>query len=85
MSIPDRHLIVIPIKNLSGFIMVPFAGIGVLSSGYIIKRYALNCTKSIKYCIIASVLATILSPMFLVSCPAHDLVGVTTSYEYRLI
>jgi sodium-independent organic anion transporter len=63
-----------------GSIMVPVAGLGTMSSGYIIKRFRLSCPATLKFSIAMVIFALVLSPMFLVYCSHSPLIGVETRY-----
>ncbi len=51
-----------------------------MASGYIVKRFRLNCQNTLKMCIVMVVFCLVLTPMFLVYCDHSPLVGLETSY-----
>ncbi|VDO97030.1 unnamed protein product [Soboliphyme baturini] len=65
---------------LIGFILVPFAGLGTMTSGYIVKRLRMSCRCTLKFCIIMAVGSLLLSPMFFVYCKPALLIGVQSDY-----
>ncbi|CDW52093.1 sodium independent organic anion transporter [Trichuris trichiura] len=59
-----------------GCIMVPSAGVGTLFSGYIVKRFHLSRSATLKFCVFMELCSFILSPMFVFYCDPADFVNL---------
>uniref|UniRef100_A0A1I8PGJ0 Solute carrier organic anion transporter family member n=1 Tax=Stomoxys calcitrans TaxID=35570 RepID=A0A1I8PGJ0_STOCA len=66
---------------LMGLITVPAGGGGTFLGGYLVKRFNLNCAGIIKLCLMVTVIATLFTSCFLLSCPNLNFAGVTTPYQ----
>ncbi|XP_030557239.1 solute carrier organic anion transporter family member 4A1 isoform X1 [Drosophila novamexicana] len=64
-----------------GLITVPAGGGGTFLGGYLVKKWQLACGGIIKMCLLATLLATLFTSCFLVTCPNAQFAGVTTAYE----
>lgn len=66
---------------LMGLITVPAGGGGTFLGGYLVKKFNLNCAGIIRLCLAVTVVATLFTSCFLLSCPNLSFAGVTTSYH----
>lgn len=66
---------------VSGIITVPAGGGGTFLGGYLVKKLKLCCSGTIKFCMIASIFATLFTICFFLSCPNLNFAGVTSSYQ----
>ncbi|XP_011292793.2 solute carrier organic anion transporter family member 4A1 [Musca domestica] len=66
---------------LMGLITVPAGGGGTFLGGYLVKKFNLNCSGIIKLCLGVTVIATVFTSCFLLSCPNLKFAGVTTGYQ----
>lgn len=62
-------------------ICVHAGGIGTYLGGYAVKKFMLCCSKTIKFCMISSLIAAIFTVCFLLSCPNINFAGVTSVYD----
>jgi len=78
----ERQFGVAPSKAnmLIGAIMVPMAGIGTMMSGYVIQKFRLSCSRTIKFCIMLLVASLLFTPMYFIYCDHDELVGIETDY-----
>lgn len=65
---------------LMGVITVPAGGGGTFLGGYLVKRFNLNCSDIIRLCLGATVVATLFTGCFFLSCPNLAFAGVTQAY-----
>lgn len=63
-----------------GMITVPAGGGGTFLGGYLVKRFNLNCAGIIRLCLCATIVATLFTGCFFVSCPNLRFAGVTQAY-----
>ncbi|XP_030241130.1 solute carrier organic anion transporter family member 4A1 [Drosophila navojoa] len=64
-----------------GLITVPAGGGGTFLGGYLVKKLNLACGGIIKMCLLATLVATVFTSCFLVSCPNAAYAGVTSAYD----
>lgn len=65
---------------LMGLITVPAGGGGTFLGGYLVKKFNLTCAGIIKLCLIATIVATLFTVCFFLSCPNLAFAGVSTPY-----
>lgn len=65
---------------LMGLITVPAGGGGTFLGGYLVKKFNLTCAGIIKLCLIATIIATLFTVCFFLSCPNLTFAGVTAPY-----
>ncbi|EDW77984.2 uncharacterized protein Dwil_GK24772 [Drosophila willistoni] len=65
-----------------GLITVPAGGGGTFLGGYLVKKWQLACNGIIKMCLLASLIASLFTFCFLVSCPNPPFAGVTTAHDH---
>lgn len=65
---------------LMGLITVPAGGGGTFLGGYLVKKFNLTCAGIIKLCLIATIIATLFTICFMLSCPNLTFAGVTATY-----
>lgn len=65
---------------LMGVITVPAGGGGTFLGGYLVKKFNLTCAGIIKLCLIATIIATLFTICFMLSCPNLTFAGVTAAY-----
>lgn len=65
---------------LMGVITVPAGGGGTFLGGYLVKKFNLTCAGIIKLCLIATIIATLFTVCFMLSCPNLSFAGVTAAY-----
>uniref|UniRef100_A0A5S6R1R0 Solute carrier organic anion transporter family member n=1 Tax=Trichuris muris TaxID=70415 RepID=A0A5S6R1R0_TRIMR len=61
-----------------GCIMVPFAGVGTLFSGYVVKRFHMSRSATLKFCVFMELCSFVLSPMFVFYCDPAKFVNLQT-------
>ncbi|XP_061388194.1 solute carrier organic anion transporter family member 4A1 [Musca vetustissima] len=66
---------------LMGLITVPAGGGGTFLGGYLVKKFNLNCAGIIRLCLVVTIIATVFTSCFLLSCPNLKFAGVTTGYR----
>ncbi|CAI5456009.1 unnamed protein product [Caenorhabditis angaria] len=78
----ERQFSVAPSKAnvLIGCIMVPMAGFGCMVTGYIVNYFRFNSLKMLKFAIGLLLLSLSFTPMYLIYCPHHPLIGVDSPY-----
>ncbi|EDV28795.1 uncharacterized protein TRIADDRAFT_20303 [Trichoplax adhaerens] len=65
---------------ITGLIVVPGAGGGMILGGYIVKRFGFNGATSAKFNTVLSVVGTIACTLFALSCPTAKFAGVNIAY-----
>lgn len=65
---------------LMGLITVPAGGGGTFLGGYLVKKFNLTCAGIIKLCLITTLIATLFTICFFLSCPNLVFAGVTATY-----
>lgn len=63
-----------------GLITVPAGGGGTFLGGYLVKKFNLTCAGIIKLCLAATIVATLFTVCFFLSCPNLSFAGVTAPY-----
>lgn len=64
------------ITAIAGVVLVPSAGGGIMTGGYIIKRLRLNMAGCAKVALVSNLVAIALFlSVFLIDCPANYVIG----------
>ncbi|MBN3289767.1 SO1C1 protein, partial [Polypterus senegalus] len=65
-----------------GVTNMPAISLGILCSGFIMKKFKLDIYKAVKLGLLTGILGLLATlPLFALSCPNSDIAGVTVSYE----
>ncbi|XP_072018409.1 solute carrier organic anion transporter family member 4A1-like [Amphiura filiformis] len=70
---------------LAGLTITPAGIIGPLLGGYLLKRYQMTVSQTLKFCAVCLVISGLISIGFLLTCPDVPFAGVTTVYENSTI
>lgn len=68
---------------LMGLITVPAGGGGTFLGGYFVKKFHLTCAGIIKLCLCATIVATLFTICFFLTCPNLAFAGVTAPYRHQ--
>lgn len=68
---------------LMGLITVPAGGGGTFLGGYFVKKFELTCSGIIKLCLSATIVATLFTTCFFLTCPNLAFAGVTAPYRHQ--
>lgn len=81
MWLSGQALRLISLLFLSGVIIVPSAGVGIVLGGYIIKKLKLGARESAKLAMICSGVSLLcFSTLFIVGCESINLGGINIPY-----
>lgn len=69
--------------SLMGLITVPAGGGGTFLGGYLVKKFQLTCSGIIKMCMCATIIATLFTSSFFLTCPNLAFAGVTAPYRHQ--
>jgi hypothetical protein len=69
------------ISTSIGIIIFPAGGGGTFFGGYLIKKLKLSCSGTMKFCMIVTMFAALLTVCFFLSCPNLHFAGINDSYQ----
>lgn len=80
-TLPTISRVTSALCHLSGLIIVPSAGVGIVLGGYIIKKLKLGARESAKLAMICSGVSLLcFSTLFIVGCESINLGGINIPY-----